>query len=125
MENILDKLYHYKAKVGRVIDGDTFTLEEIDLGFGFIKRSTKEEEIKVRMLGINTRELKSTNKTDKKLAFQAKDYMTGRLKKGTEVIIQSTGFDVFGRVLAVVYLGDECLNETLLGNGMAVVYEDK
>jgi micrococcal nuclease len=122
---VLDKLYHYKAKVGRVIDGDTFTLTVIDLGFGMKLTKHGNDEIKVRMLGINTRELKSKNKYEKKLAFEAKDYMTDRLKEGTEVIIHSTGFDVFGRVLAVVYIGEENLNDTLLSNGLAVVYEDK
>lgn len=120
--NIKDRLYHYKARVGRVVDGDTFTLDYIDLGFGYFKYPSKGEEIKVRMLDIDTRELRSKDASDKRLAYEAKDYMTDRIT-GKEVIIYSINEDVFGRILAIVYLGNECLNDTLLENGMAEVYE--
>jgi micrococcal nuclease len=121
MNDIEERLYHYRAKVGRVIDGDTFTLEYIDLGFGVYKYPNQDEEIKVRMLGIDTKELRSKDVFEKQLAYQAKDYMTNRLT-GKEVIIHSTSVDVFGRILAIVYLDGECLNDTLLSNGLADVY---
>jgi micrococcal nuclease len=117
MMSIKDKLYHYKGKVGRVIDGDTFYMAEIDLGFDITLKNKK-----VRLLGINTMELKDFDSKKRKLAYEAKDYMIKRLE-GKDVVIKSVGFDDFGRILALVWLEEELINDTLLKNGLAVVFE--
>lgn len=118
-----DKLYYYKARVGRIIDGDTFTLEEIDLGFGLKMKRHGLDEIKVRLYTADTFELRDKDPSKKQLAYEARDYMIGRLE-GQEVFIRSVEFDNFGRILAHVWIGDEMINETLIKEGLAVIYKD-
>lgn len=123
MNDNLDNLYHYKGIVERVKDGDTFVLSEIDLGFGVTLKSTKDKEWTVRMLGINTMEKRDKDAEKKKLAYEATDFMTATLPKGTEVIIKSHKVDDFGRILADVWtLDGTYLNKLLLDKGLAVEF---
>jgi micrococcal nuclease len=119
--SIKNKLYHYKAKVKRVVDGDTVVFSEIDLGFEIALKNRK-----ARLLGVDTAELRSSNEDEKVKAFEAKDYMIDRLE-GKDVVIKIREYeyvDNFGRILADVYLEEELINETLLAEGLAVVFED-
>ena len=53
-------MYEYRAKVIKVIDGDTVDID-IDLGFGtWIKNE------RVRIMGIDTPESRTRDKVDKK-----------------------------------------------------------
>jgi micrococcal nuclease len=120
-DNVVDYLYHYKATVSRVLDGDTIEFGEIDLGFDIVLKRRK-----ARLLGVNTKELKSKDEVEKKLAFEAKDYMTERLL-GQSVIIKIREYDYadnFGRILADVYLENELINDTLIAEGFAVEFMD-
>ena len=51
-------MYQYKAKVRRVIDGDSIVCD-IDLGFGIILK-----ERNIRLFGIDTCEIRSKNLAD-------------------------------------------------------------
>ena len=60
-----DKLYNYKAKLVRVVDGDTIDAE-IDLGFGvFIKQ-------RIRLYGIDTPESRTKDLEEKNVVWQRK-----------------------------------------------------
>lgn len=112
-----ENLYFYKATVERVIDGDTIVLV-IDKGFyDFSKKS-------VRLFGINTPELRSSNPEEKKKAKEAKSFLEGILTVGTKVIIKSKELDKYGRPIAVIYLDDVNINEVLLNSGHAKAYEE-
>jgi len=92
-------------KVIRVIDGDTF---EINGG------------IKVRLIGVDTPEMKNKNKTVDCFAQEAKRKLE-TLIGGEEVVLVKdvSETDKYGRLLRYVYLGDEMINDTLIKEGYA------
>ncbi|PTG04408.1 nuclease [Staphylococcus chromogenes] len=86
----LDKqLYIFKAKVLRVIDGDTLEMR-IDLGFH------THTVRKVRLLGVDTPERGETGYNE------AKAFTTGTVL-GKDVYVQTYKADAFGRYLADVW----------------------
>ncbi len=94
-------------KVVRIIDGDTF---EIEGG------------IKVRLIGVDTPEMKNKNKTIDCFAQEAKQKME-KLLNGREVVLEKdvSETDRYGRLLRYVYLGDEMINDTLVRDGYAKI----
>lgn len=108
-------LYHYKAKVIRVVDGDTVRLN-IDLGF------TVSWESNCRLHGINAPELNSLNDTEREVAQHAKQFLMDQLKAGDLVYIKSEKLDKYGRPLVKLYYGDAqvLVNDELLSNGLAL-----
>ena len=58
-------MYEYKAKIIKVVDGDTVDVE-IRLGF---KISLQE---RLRLFGIDTPEIRTRDKEEKKMGFEAK-----------------------------------------------------
>lgn len=112
--------YIYRAFVTGVYDGDSITVD-IDLGFGLIS-----QENKLRLVGIDTPELRGGTDASKKAAQDARDYVRS-LILNKEIIIKTekdrTG--KYGRYLATVYIpGEEqSLNEKLLSEGYAQPYE--
>jgi micrococcal nuclease len=63
-------MYHYKAKLVRVIDGDTIDVD-IDLGFDvWLKRQ------RIRLAGIDAPESRTRNKAEKVLGLAAKARLT-------------------------------------------------
>jgi len=115
------------CKVVRVIDGDTFTCT--------LKSG---EEIKVRLLGVDTPESRVNPKLERdvqKSGLQREEILhmgkiaaefTKKLLPEGEIVyleqdVQKT--DKYGRVLAYVWLKDgRMLNEVLVREGMAQVY---
>ena len=84
------KLYTYKAKVLRVVDGDTLWVR-IDLGFKIKIRQ------KLRLRGIDTPEMDTAE------GRQAQDYVKAVLAKVPWVIVTTTRPDKFDRYLSDVY----------------------
>ena len=107
-------LYHYKAKVTKVYDGDTITVD-IDLGF-FIW--TKDQTI--RLTGINTPEIRGEERPEGLISADAL-----RLRILNKEVILATQKDSkgkYGRWLATVYLDGENINQWLLDEGYAKPY---
>ncbi|KZX15912.1 thermonuclease precursor [Methanobrevibacter cuticularis] len=108
------KLYNYKAKVTKVIDGDTIDCD-IDLGFNvhIFER--------FRLDGIDTPELTGA---DKEKGKEAKNIVTKELLN-KEIAIETDKplkTDKYGRWVATVYLDGVNYNETLLERGLAKKY---
>lgn len=115
------------CRVVRVIDGDTFTCTLKD-----------GEEIKVRMIGVDTPETRESPKLERdvdrtglskreiiKMGKEAKEYTKKLLPKGELVYLEQDvqPTDRYGRVLAYVWLKDgRMINELLVMEGMAQVY---
>ena len=59
-------MYEYKAKLLKVIDGDTVDVD-IDLGFGIWMKNER-----VRIMGIDTPESRTRDKEEKKFGLAAK-----------------------------------------------------
>ena len=93
-------MYHYKAVLVRVIDGDTIDVN-IDLGFSVWHKA------RVRMLGIDTPESRTRNLAEKALGLASK----ARLKEmltGKKLRIEcSKEKGKFGRVLGNVIAVDK------------------
>ena len=68
-------MYEYRAKVIKVIDGDTVDVD-IDLGFGIILTDER-----VRIMGIDTPESRTRDKVEKKFGLLAKKRLTELLGK--------------------------------------------
>ena len=111
----------YDVKVLKVVDGDTVDVD-IDLGFGIVLTDER-----VRIMGIDTPESRTSNKVEKVFGLAAK----ARLKEllGEETILITTdnkhGEDMkgkFGRILGDFRVGGKTVTEILIEEGHAVAY---
>lgn len=114
-------MYTYRAKLKRVVDGDTIDVY-IDLGFDIHYFS------RVRLAGINAPESRTRNLEEKKAGLAAKEYVEQWFDKlGNEFIIKTTKEEKgkYGRVLGTITdLKDQrCLNMDLVDNGLARLYD--
>jgi micrococcal nuclease len=91
----------FNAKVIGITDGDTIVVLTED-----------KQQVKIRLEGIDCPESKQDFGDRAKQA-------TSDLCFGKMVRIESTGKDRYGRTLAFVYVGKECVNKELLKSGMA------
>lgn len=109
-------MYEYRAKVVRVIDGDTIECE-IDLGF-YVKTIQR-----LRLLHINAPEIKGRTKLE---GEKSKEYLTNRLLN-KEVIIKTNRNKSFDRWLAEVFLEENGntinISEEMIKIGLAAPYE--
>tara|TARA_R110000851_G_scaffold62941_7_gene144155 strand:+ start:267 stop:722 length:456 start_codon:yes stop_codon:yes gene_type:complete len=85
----------YRAKVVRVIDGDTFEVE-VDLGFRVMR------SMRIRLLGVDTPELRRGSAESKKKGAEAKAWVED-LILGRWVLIDSTTTKSFDRWVAAVH----------------------
>ena len=86
-------MYQYKAKVTKVVDGDTVYVEA-DLGF-FIKT-----HLKLRLAGINAPEIRGEERPK---GLEATEYLK-KLLGDREVIIETEKTGKYGRWIAKIYL---------------------
>jgi len=110
-------MYDYKARVIKVIDGDTVDVS-IDLGFDIFLNE------RIRFHGINCPESRTSNKEEKIKGLASKAFTESKLPIGKEIIIQSKTFskEKFGRILADILVDGVNLNEELVEEGLAVVF---
>jgi micrococcal nuclease len=111
------------VKVIKVADGDTLTVELLQQTQEQKDSNFFNPKEKVRLIGIDAPEKKQGV-----WGIKAKDFLTTKvLGKIVELEADVTPRDQYGRMLAYVYLrpndeGTELINESLVRNGMAVVY---
>lgn len=111
---------YYVRKVENVVDGDTIDVL-IDLGFDILFQS------RVRLAGIDTPESRTSDKAEKVLGLESKEYLKKYLKDAKSVIIKTEKMDSsekYGRILGWVYVnGDtESLNDKMINDGYAWGY---
>ena len=110
-------LYQYKAKLDRIIDGDTVDAW-IDLGFDTWVHK------RIRLEGIDTPETRTRDLEEKRAGLAAKARLEGLLgPKDSEFILHSNDLDKYGRVLGVLWVEEKNINEVLLLEGHAEVYK--
>ena len=117
--------YIYRAKLDRVVDGDTVDAL-IDVGFDiwFKKR--------IRFVGIDTWESRTRDLEEKKKGLEAK----ARTKQLLEEVsnkrgyfrLKSHGLGKYGRVLGEIFIEDTegkqyNINKTLISEGHAYIYD--
>lgn len=107
-------MYNYKAKLIRVVDGDTVDLM-IDLGFNIWHK------IRVRLDGINTPESRTRDLKEKALGLEAKTF-TENFLNGKEIIVLTNKQGKFGRFLANLKVNGQDLSEALIEVNLAREY---
>ena len=114
-------MFEYRVKqVTKIVDGDTIDVD-IDLGFS-ISYSQR-----LRLAGIDTPESRTTDKTEKVLVLESKDYLKKHLKDAKSVVIKTekmNSSEKYGRILGWIYVnGDtESLNDKMINDGYAWGY---
>jgi micrococcal nuclease len=114
-------MYEYFVKsVTNVVDGDTIDVI-IDLGFDILFSS------RVRLAGIDTPESRTTDKAEKVLGLEAKEYLKKSLKDAKSVVIKTEKMDSsekYGRILGWVYVNGDTvsLNDMMINHGYAWGY---
>jgi micrococcal nuclease len=114
-------MYEYRVKkLINVIDGDTIDVD-IDLGFdiSLLRR--------VRMAGIDTPESRTTDKAEKVLGLEAKEYLKKIMKDSKSIVIKTElpdSSEKYGRILGWVYLdgATKSINEQMIEDGYAWGY---
>ena len=112
-------MYKYKAKLLRVVDGDTADVM-IDLGFDTWVKA------RLRFKGVDTWEKRTRDKAEKIKGLAATAFTATYLELNDgNFTIQSYGKGKYGRVLAEIFIDgeDKSLNQLLIENGHAYVYE--
>ena len=120
-------LYKYRAKVLRIIDGDTMDVD-LDLGFDVVLAKQR-----VRLYGIDTPESRTRDKVEKKFGLISKDFVKKKCPVGSKVIIGTHVGDErgkFGRILGEVFAIDKetnvieetSINRKMINESYAVEY---
>ena len=120
-------MYEYKCNVVKVVDGDTVDVD-IDLGFGVWLKDER-----VRMMGIDTPESRTSDKVEKLFGLAAKQKLKSLLGKSPilKTQVSKDGEDMkgkFGRILGDfdVYDADKDAwrpaTDVLIETGNAVAY---
>lgn len=117
------KVYNdIEAVITRVIDGDTVEAT-VDCLFDI-----KQSNVQIRLYGIDTAELTSTNPDKRILAQRAKARLTDLVLNkpvkltSRKVVDPDLDTDKYGRYLATIFIGTMNVNDTLLKEGLAVEY---
>lgn len=115
-------MYNYKAKLDRVVDGDTIDLE-IDMGF---KITTNQ---RIRLASIDTPEtFRQKHDSDEyKAGMVSRNFVVKRLEENQNEMRIETLKDTgkYGRYIGVIWLADSetSLNDELVQKGFAKYVE--
>ena len=113
-----NKMYEYKAKIRRFVDGDTIDVD-IDLGFGMILSKQR-----IRLYGIDTPESRTRDKEEKFYGKLAAQFLKDQCKKGSCITLR-TYLDKkgkYGRILGEIFVEDVNINQLMVEQHMAVEY---
>lgn len=114
-----NKMYEYRCKVLRIVDGDTIDVD-IDLGFGVWIHKER-----VRLAGIDTPESRTRDLTEKAFGLAAKQFVKDTMPIGSQQIIktQKDKTGKFGRILGDFKLeNDVLLSQLMIERYYAVPY---
>jgi micrococcal nuclease len=123
-------MYEYKAKLIKVVDGDTVDAM-IDCGFSVFRKE------RIRLRGINAPESRTRDKEEKKLGLAAKARLKELIKEGKNEFMVKTSIDKkgkYGRLLGELFLilksnnatkkaNIKSYNQTLVDEGHATYYD--
>ena len=109
-------MYEYKAKLVRILDGDTIDAK-IDLGFDvWVKK-------RIRFLGINAPETRTRDLEEKQAGLKAKSRVEALFDASDGVfVLKSHGVGKYGRVLGEIFIDKVNINNLLIEEGLARKY---
>jgi micrococcal nuclease len=113
-------MYTYRAKVNRIIDGDSIVLD-LDLGF-----DTWINNQSVRLVGVDAPESRTRDLVEKQFGNLAKERVKELLEIGSYVIVKTykDKEGKFGRILGEIVTNEEInINDLLIEERLAVFYE--
>ena len=116
------KVNHYDVVLLKAVDGDTVDVD-IDLGFGVWLKGER-----VRIMGIDTPESRTSNKVEKLFGLAAKKRLKELLKEGAVLVTteEKNGEDMrgkFGRILGDFKVPDgRLVTEVMAEEGHCVPY---
>ena len=106
-------------KIISVYDGDTFRADIKGLP------DIIGKNIAIRILGIDTSEIKGKCEEEKIVAIKARDFARKALFNAEKITLKNLKRDKYFRLLADVYFDDTDLGNALLANNLAVKYSGK
>ena len=111
--------YIYRAKLDRVVDGDTVDAL-IDVGFDiWVKK-------RIRFMGLDAWESRTRDLEEKKKGLAAKARVIELLEETSSkpgyFRLKSHGVGKYGRCLGTLWIEDVDVNKTLINEGHAVEY---
>lgn len=111
----------YDVDVVKVVDGDTVDVD-IDLGFGICLKDER-----VRVMGIDTPESRTSDKVEKVFGLAAKDRLKELLENGAMLVTTEDkhGEDMkgkFGRILGDFELDGKRVTDIMIEEGHCVAY---
>lgn len=110
----------FVCKCVSVYDGDTITVAFCPYGDDYYK-------FHIRLLGIDTPELRTNNPEEKKKGVEVRDFLRGLILNKL-VVIKCGKFDKYGRLLGEVFTGtdvnatEKSINELLVEKNYAYRY---
>tara|TARA_B110000438_G_C15750080_1_gene622539 strand:+ start:982 stop:1398 length:417 start_codon:yes stop_codon:yes gene_type:complete len=104
------------TRIISVYDGDTFRVDIDELS------DIVGKNIAIRILGIDTPEIKGQCEKEKQLAIKARDFTRHYLSNASSIQLSNLKRDKYFRLLANVYADGESLAAALLANNLAVRY---
>jgi micrococcal nuclease len=115
-------MYEYKAKLDRVVDGDTVDFH-IDLGFDVWLNNTR-----VRLHHVDTPEKRTSDPLEKLFGYLSSDFVMDKLMAADTIVIKTElvgGRDKYGRILGTIWCDDDelSINDQLIALHYAVKYE--
>ena len=106
------------GRVIKVYDGDTITIASKLPGL----KNSPIYKFSVRLNGIDTPEIRGKNEDEKEIAHKARDALSERII-GKDVFLKNVQTEKYGRLLCDVYLGNENLNQWMIDERYALVYD--
>ncbi len=109
-------MYEYKAKLDRVVDGDTVDAL-VDLGFDvWVKK-------RIRLEGIDAPETRTKDLEEKSRGLATKPRLESLLGATEgEFVLVSHGVGKYGRCIGTIYIDEKNINQLLLSEGLAEKY---
>lgn len=115
----------FTVKYRSCYDGDTCRIDFIkNITEGYMVPEFFASNVRIRVAGIDTPEIRGKCTKEKRLASKARDYLNYTLKKANSIIIDidnNNKLDSLGRYLAVLYVDDININNLMLLSGYARV----
>jgi len=113
----------HRGIVVKVYDGDTITVaSRLDTESRWFTAKSTLYRFRVRLRGIDTPEIKGSSEAEKTKAKEARDALSAQIM-GQEVVLRNLGNEKYGRVLADVYFREVHMNQWMLEQGYAQVYD--